>query len=77
MGVRRNTMKQTTIIAVVLGILVLISIIQAFQLFSMKAKITDSQLSLGGKKTSTPVVSAGQSSGTPDTSSLPQMVGGC
>jgi len=79
-------MKATTIVAVILGILVLISVVQAFQLNSLKTKIKEGQLSVGSSSSkTTPLASSGGSgkpAGSPaslpsSVKDLPQMVGGC
>ena len=75
-------MKQTTILTIILGVLVIVSIVQVVQLNSMKAKISEGgQLSVG--KSSTKAASQ-SGSGEKSTASLPssikdlpQMVGGC
>ena len=75
-------MKQTTIVAIILGVLVLISVIQAFQLNSLKSDVEESQLSVSSSGVKTAVASSGDS-GKPAASlpssvkDLPQMVGGC
>ena len=75
-------MKTTTIVAVILGVLVLVSVVQAFQLNGLKEKVTDGQLSIKSASSTTPVASSG-SSGKKTASlpssikNLPQMVGGC
>lgn len=75
-------MKQTTIIAIVLGVLMLVSLVQASQLIGMKTKLDYNGVSGG----SAPVKSAPISSGSEKPSSavlpsniqnLPDMVGGC
>jgi regulatory protein YycH of two-component signal transduction system YycFG len=75
-------MKQTTIVAVILAVLVLISVVQAFQLNSLKAKVSDGQLSVGSSSGKTPVASSGDSgkktASLPSSiKDLPTMVGGC
>ena len=80
-------MKTTTIITVILGILVLISVVQAFQLNSLKEKVSEGQLSVSssGSSSGTAVSSSGSSSNSGKTTAalpssiknLPQMVGGC
>ena len=75
-------MKTTTIVAVILGVLVLVSLVQAIQLNSLKTKMADSQLSVKSSSSSTPVASSGDSSkktaALPSSvKNLPQMVGGC
>ena len=67
-------MNKNVVIAIVLGALVLIAGIQAFQLFTLKEKLSSGQISTG-----TPTQSGG--SGNPQLPSnlqnLPEMVGGC
>ncbi len=69
-------MKQTTIVAVVLGVLILISAVQTVQLYNLKTTISG-----GGLKTasaSTPVAASGDVGTVPDSiKNLPAMVGGC
>ncbi len=75
-------MKTTTIVAIILGVLVIISVVQAFQLNSLKKNVAEGQLSVSSSGSKTPVASSGDS--TKRTASLPssikdlpQMVGGC
>ena len=75
-------MKSTTVVALILGVLVLISVVQAFQLNSLKSKVSEGQLSVGSSSVSTPVASSGDSgkkaASLPSSiKDLPQMVGGC
>jgi len=75
-------MKTTTIVAIILGVLVLISVVQAFQLNSLKTKVAGGQLSIKSSSSATPVASSGDSSkktaALPSSiKNLPQMVGGC
>ena len=67
-------MEQKTVIMIVLGVLVLIAAVQAYQFSELKT-----QLAGGSRSVST--VSAPASSGSPQLPSnlqnLPQMVGGC
>ncbi len=75
-------MKQTTIVAIVLGVLVLISVAQAFQLNSLKTKIADGQASVGSSGINAPATSSGSGSQRTvalpkSVQNLPQMVGGC
>ncbi len=67
-------MNKNVVIAIVLGALVLIAGVQAFQLFTLKTKLAGGQLS-----TSAPTQSGG--GGNPQLPSnlqnLPNMVGGC
>ena len=70
-------MKQTTIIAIVLAVLLLVSGVQAYQLTSLKSKINDGQLAVSSAKSATPLASSG-GSGVPESiKDLPSMVGGC
>ncbi len=68
-------MNKNVVIAIVLGALVLIAGIQAFQLFSLKEKLASGQISTGVN------TQAGGSGGNPKLPSnlqnLPNMVGGC
>lgn len=75
-------MKTTTIVAIILGVLVLISIVQAFQLNGLKEKIANGQLTVGSSSSSAPATtSAGAGKKTAalpsSVKNLPQMVGGC
>ncbi len=76
-------MKTTTIVAVILGILVLISVVQAFQLNSLKSKVEDGQLSVGSSSSKTTVATSSGDSSKKTASlptsikNLPTMVGGC
>jgi len=75
-------MKYTTLVAIVLGVLVLISVVQAFQLTSLKSKLSESGVSVKSGSSST--VAASGDSGEKRTQAvpkslqdLPSMVGGC
>lgn len=73
-------MDQKIVISIILGVLVIISAVQAFQLYTLKEKVSTSGLKTGGS--SVPIVagSAGSAGGAGVPSSaggLPQMVGGC
>lgn len=76
-------MKTTTIVAVILGVLVVISVVQAFQLNSLKTKIGEGQLSIGSStgrtSVATPSGDGSRSTGSlpSNIQNLPQMVGGC
>ena len=74
-------MKQATIVAIILGALVLISVVQAVQLNTMKDKITDGGLSVSSGSSSTPTASSGGDktikSVPKSIENLPTMVGGC
>lgn len=68
-------MNKNTIIAIILGVLVLVSVVQAFQLNTMKDKIKEGKISLGNAKTTN---SGGNSGNLPaNIQDLPSMVGGC
>ncbi len=76
-------MKSTTIVAIILGVLVLISVVQAFQLNSLKNKVVEGSLSVGSSGSKTVVATSSGDSGKTTASlpasvkNLPQMVGGC
>lgn len=74
-------MNQRTIVAIVLGVLVLLSVVQAFQLSGLKTKMADGQLSVKSSSGTTSAASEGSSKKTAALPSsiknLPQMVGGC
>ena len=74
-------MNKQLIISIVLGVLILISVVQAFQLNGLRGKIAEGDFTVGTKSTSTPVASGGGSSGggaiPANINDLPQMVGGC
>lgn len=75
-------MKKTTIVAIILGVLVLVSVVQAFQLNGLKEKVSEGQLSVKSADSTAAVASSG-SNGKRTASlpssvrDLPQMVGGC
>ena len=68
-------MNKNVVIAIVLGALVLIAGIQAFQLFTLKTKLASGQISTSA------LTQSGGSGGSPQLPSnlqnLPNMVGGC
>ncbi|MFQ5474460.1 MAG: hypothetical protein ACE5DM_01360 [Candidatus Nanoarchaeia archaeon] len=74
-------MKKTTVVAIILGVLVLISVVQAVQLSSLKTKLAEGeQTSVGTASSPAPVASSGaqRSAALPSSvKNLPQMVGGC
>ncbi len=70
-------MDKNVIIAIVLGVLVLVSVVQAFQLNTLKEKVSEGKLTIGKTSSS---VSTGSGSGASIPSNiqdLPSMVGGC
>jgi ABC-type molybdate transport system substrate-binding protein len=77
-------MKQSTIVTVVLGILLLISVVQAFQLTSIKSKLSDGGLTVSSSTAKTAPLGNSAGSAEKRTSAvpasikdLPTMVGGC
>ena len=80
-------MKQTTIVAIILGVLVLISLVQAFQLNNLGAKVSESSaaISTPAKSSTSSATTTASTGGTAKRTSslpssikdLPQMVGGC
>ncbi|HSU72693.1 MAG TPA: hypothetical protein VLJ21_02495 [Candidatus Binatia bacterium] len=65
-------MNKNIIIAIVLGILLVLSVVQAFQVNTIKEK-----LSSGGVKLATGAAPAGGGSVPSNLQNLPSMVGGC
>ncbi|MBI5391764.1 hypothetical protein HZB00_02055 [Candidatus Woesearchaeota archaeon] len=72
-------MDKNLIVAIVLGILVVVSAIQAVQLSSLKAKLSSGTLSTSGAKVSSSLggSSGGAASVPSNLQNLPSMVGGC
>ena len=76
-------MKKTTVVAVILAVLVLISLVQAVQLGGLKTKLEGGNVKVSSSAGSSPVASgssadSGRTAALPSSvSSLPQMVGGC
>ena len=75
-------MNKSTIIAIILGLLVLVSVVQAVQLSSIKSKLVDGgKLISQSSGTLTTVASGSTGKKTSDlpasVKELPQMVGGC
>lgn len=68
-------MDKNIIIAIVLGVLLLVSVVQAVQLNALKVKVEEGKLTLGKTKSSTTTGATGHDS--TDISNLPSMVGGC
>ena len=73
-------MKKDTVIAIVLGVLLVISALQALQLSTLKSNLKDG-VSLNTKTASTPAKSSGATDGgaslPASLENLPTMVGGC
>ncbi len=75
-------MKTTKLMAIILGILILVSVVQAFQLNGLKEKIAKGQVSIGSSSNTGSTTSSGGSnqrtSALPSSvKNLPKMVGGC
>lgn len=71
---------QKMVVALVLGVLVLVAAVQAFQLNGLKSKIASGELSVSASGSSVATQSGGSSapaSTPPSLNELPQMVGGC
>ncbi len=72
-------MDQKIVISIILGVLVIISAVQAFQLYTIQDKVSTSGLKAVGSPS--PVAAGGAASGGAGVPSaaggLPQMVGGC
>lgn len=70
-------MNQNVVIAIVLGALILIAGVEAYQLLDIKAKISSGNVQLSGA-TAAPSSGAGGSPQLPSSlQNLPGMVGGC
>jgi len=73
-------MEQKTIIALILGVLVLVSVVQAVQLYSLKEKVSAGNFKVGSATggVSTAAGSGKQVGAVPaSVKELPSMVGGC
>ncbi len=74
-------MNQKTIIALVLAVLVVVSLVQAFQLYGLREKVKSGGLKVGSSPGTVAVASAGsgRTVGAVPSSvkELPSMVGGC
>jgi|TARA_B100001971_G_C18204352_1_gene546614 ABC-type nickel/cobalt efflux system permease component RcnA len=75
----KNKNTKLWIMAVALGLLIVISGVQAFELVSLKNKLSDEGLTGLVEGSSKQTISTGSSSGTlnDNLDSLPSMVGGC
>lgn len=74
-------MNRNIVVAVILGLLVLVSVVQAFQLNSLKEKVKSGDVvAVSGSAASSVSLQSGQG-GSPalpsNLQSLPDMVGGC
>lgn len=70
---------KTIVMLVMVGLLVLVSAVQAVELMGLKGKLSDNSLTVSGASAKTPI---GASSGAGNSlsqniNSLPSMVGGC
>lgn len=74
-------MERKKIMVVVLGVLLLVLVVQSFQLNGLKEKVTDGKTILKSSSSSVPVASAsdeGKTGSVPSSiKDLPDMVGGC
>jgi hypothetical protein len=73
-------MKSNVVIAVILGVLVLIAAVQAFQLVGLKTKLAGGAVQTATAGASLAAASGGQAGGAqlpPNLQDLPSMVGGC
>ncbi|MCK4967993.1 MAG: hypothetical protein KAS12_02965 [Candidatus Aenigmarchaeota archaeon] len=74
-------MEKDTMIAILLGILVLVSVVQAVELTNLKTGIEEGKITLGAKSaaTTTSTTSSGGSGAVVPSNlqNLPDMVGGC
>ncbi len=73
-------MEQKTIIALILGVLVLVSVVQAVQLYGLKEKVSTGNFKVGAAAGGVSTVAgSGKQVGTvpPSVKELPKMVGGC
>lgn len=76
-------MKQTTVFALILGFLLLISVVQAFQLNALKHDLAEGEMTIGSTSartstaTSAPASSGSTGSLPSSIQNLPTMVGGC
>ncbi|MBI2668679.1 hypothetical protein HYX14_02445 [Candidatus Woesearchaeota archaeon] len=73
-------MNQKLIVGLILAVLVLVSVVQAVQLYGLKDKISSGTLSVKSTSSAAPVASSGgkQIQSVPSSvKELPSMVGGC
>jgi hypothetical protein len=71
-----NKMNRNIIFMIILGILVLVSLFQAYQLTALKSKIDAGTVKISSTKSATPATGGGSPTGN-SLDSLPSMVGGC
>ena len=79
-AISMNPDKKMIVMMVLVGILILVSAVQAVELVQLKGKISDESLSLGKAVQKTSIGSAAGSSGSSlskNLDNLPSMVGGC
>lgn len=70
-------MKQSTVLAVILAVLVVFSAVQAYQVTALKSQLQDAKLSLGTSSSSLRVKQTTSPALTQSAANLPAMVGGC
>ncbi len=74
-------MEKPTVIALVLGVLIVLSAVQAFQLNALQDKLEDEDLTVKSSHSSSSVASSGErkapSAVPASIKDLPTMVGGC
>ncbi|RMF55128.1 hypothetical protein D6745_03090 [Candidatus Woesearchaeota archaeon] len=73
--------RKATFVAIILGLLVIISVVQAFQLNSLKEKVAEGEMKISSASSTTSAAagsSGRQTASLPSSiKDLPQMVGGC
>ncbi len=72
--------KKMIVMMVLVGVLVLVSAVQAVELMQLKGKLSDESLTLGKATQKTSIASSGGTSGgalSKNLENLPSMVGGC
>lgn len=74
-------MNKNWIFAIVLGVLIIISVVQAVQLNSIKQSLSEGEITISGSASSTTSTASSSSSSSTSSSAslseLPSMVGGC
>ncbi len=72
-------MNKNWIFAIVLGVLIIVSLVQAVQLNSIKQSLNDGEITVGSASSTTNTAgsSAGSASSSTSLTELPSMVGGC
>jgi len=70
-------MNKNFLVAIVLGVLVIIAVIQAFQLVGLKNKLAGGIVSMGGANVPLQTGPSGGAQLPSNLQNLPSMVGGC